>query len=149
MGVHNGASLKVIADHPGSTIGVDSFAGMPEPTVRDIKDGWNPYPNGRLASAMPGVAARVPKARLIQGYVPAVLPDLPEGPYAFAYLDMDQYDSTLAALNWLWSRMLAGGVIACDDWFNDRDWLAGGAINAFAVEHPLDGTAGRLAWFVR
>lgn len=149
MGVFHGATLKRIAAHAGLTVGVDSFAGMAAPSPRDIKDGWNPYPEGRLACPLATVARRVPGARLIEGYVPAVLGKVPNGPWAFAHLDMDHYEPTLAALEWLWPRMVAGGVIACDDWFRGRDWLAGGAINEFARRHPMTGTAGKLAWWVK
>lgn len=144
FGVFHGDALRRMAAHEGETIGVDSFEGMPEPTERDIKDGWNPYPRGRLKADPPNV----PGARMVRGWVPEVLDDLPDGPYAFAHVDMDQYDSTLAALQWLRPRMMPGGVLCCDDWFADRDWLAAGAINAVARSWPLTGTVGRKAWWV-
>ena len=145
LGVFRGATLRLIANHPGATYGVDSFKGMSAPTAHDIKDGWNPYPKGRLAAPM----TAIPGATLIQGWVPAVLEHCPAGPYAFAHIDLDQYAPTAAALAWLWTRMAPGGILCCDDWFADRDWLAAGAINAWAaMTRPLDGTVGRKAWWV-
>lgn len=142
FGVFRGKTLQLMR-HSGLLMGVDSFEGMPQHTERDEKDGWIPYPKGRLASAPP----KVPGATLVKGWVPDILKYLPVGPYAFAHLDMDQYDSTLAALEWLYPKMLSGGIIVCDDWFKDRDWLAGGAINLFAERVPMTGYAGRKAWF--
>jgi O-methyltransferase len=144
FGVFHGDALRRMAAHDGETIGVDSFEGMPEPTERDIRGDWIPYPRGRLKADPPDV----PGARLVRGWVPDVLAELPDGPYAFAHVDMDQYDSTLAALQWLRPRMVPNGIVCCDDWFADRDWLAAGAINALARDWPLTGTAGRKAWWV-
>lgn len=149
FGVRTGWSLALIADHGGATIGVDTFTGMPEPGKRDIKDGWNPYPKGRLAASMECAAKVAPGARLVRGCVPAILADIGTTGFAFAHLDMDHFDPTLAALEWLWPRMCSGGIICCDDWFPDRDdWLASGAIHAFVARvGKAPETAGRKAWW--
>jgi len=81
--------------------------------------------------------------------VPDVLVKCPDGPFAFADVDMDHYVPTLAALNWLWDRMVPGGIIHADDHFPDRDWLASRAINEFTRLHPLSGEFERRAWWVR
>lgn len=149
FGVFRGATLRIIAGQFPHCIGVDSFAGMPPPNAaRDIKDGWNPYPTGRLAAGMQDAHAAAPRASLIRGFVPDVLVQIPDEKFAFAHVDLDQYDSTLAVLQWLDTRMVEGGVVVCDDYFPDRDWLAGGAINEFAKTRPLSGYVGRKAWFI-
>lgn len=154
FGVFRGATLAMMMDHGGATYGVDTFEGMPAPDpLLDIKAGWNPYPKGRLAAGLETLPARIrnhPRVQLIKGAVPEILPSIPRETFAFAHVDMDQYGSTLAALQWLWPRMAEGGVICCDDWFADRDWLAAGAINQFADETaPLAGSVARKAWFVK
>jgi len=149
MGIFRGATLAIIAQHPGETIGVDSFAGMAEPTARDMPDDKNPYPKGRLSCTMNDVAKVVPGVRLIRGYVPAVLTEVPDQLYSFARLDMDHYEPTVAALNWLWPRMMPGGVLSCDDYFPDNYFLASGAINEFSGSHPIVGHEGREAWFIK
>jgi hypothetical protein len=148
FGVHRGATLAKMARHGGETIGVDSFAGMAAPTERDVKDGWNPYPRGRFATPEGVAQAAAPKARLVKGFVPDILAELPEGAFAFAHVDMDHYGPTMAAMRWLWPRMMTGGVICADDWFEGRDWLAAGALNEFAADHPMAGTSGRMAWWI-
>lgn len=149
FGVFRGATLKLIADHRGSTWGVDSFEGMAQPTSRDIKGGLNPYPKGRLAAPMSQAQSVAPTAHLVRGYVPKVLNSIDVSGFAFAHLDMDQFTPTKAALAWVYPRMLAGGILCCDDWFADRDWLAAGAINEFAREWGLSiQTCGRKAWFI-
>lgn len=150
FGVLRGHNLARMARRGDLTIGVDSFCGMPPSTERDRKNGADPYYEGRLACPLEDVQRNLrglDNVRLVRGWVPAVLETIEERDFAFAYVDMDQYDSTLAALRWLETRMMPGGIICCDDWIKDRDWLAGGAINEFAKSRPLSGTCGREAWF--
>jgi O-methyltransferase len=154
LGVFRGATLALMMHHDDYTYGVDTFEGMPPPSPeRDIKDGVNPYPTGRLKAKLVSIAQTIrdhPRVQLIQGTVPEILPHIPDNKFAFAHVDMDQYDSTFAALEWLWPRMITGGIICCDDWFSDRDWLAAGAINQFARETvPLSGYVARKAWFIK
>lgn len=146
FGVFKGATLNLMVSegkHAGPTYGVDSFQGMAEPSELDIKDGWNPYPKGRLLAAPP----YIPDTTIIKGFVPKVLEICPGGPFAFAHVDMDQYWPTWHALTWLFTRMLPGGIICCDDYFTERDWLAAGAINELAQNRPLTGIVGRKAWW--
>lgn len=150
LGVYRGGTLALIADHPGETIGVDTFAGMPEPDERDIRNGWNPYPKGKLSAPMKAAAGVVPKARLLQGRVEDVLPSLSLSGFGFVHVDLDHYGSTLFALEWAWPRMCDGGILCSDDWFADRDWLAAGACHEFAGKIGKEPqTFGRKAWWVR
>jgi hypothetical protein len=133
LGVHKGKALQIIAQHRGSTFGVDSFEGMANPTENDLDStGGHQYPKGKLAIGMEEARRRAPKAELIQGFIPEVLAVLPQGPFAFAHVDLDQYAPTRASLEWLFPRMITGGIVLCHDWFDGRDFLAGGAINEFA-----------------
>ncbi len=149
IGVFRGETLSLIARHDGQTIGVDSFRGMAEPGVHDIVNGVSRYPKGRLAVGMEAVRAKVGRrVQLVQGFVPAVLATVPEGPFAFAHLDIDHYDPTRDALAWLFGRMMTGGILVCDDWFEGQDFLAARAINEAAARRPLSGSNGRKAWWV-
>lgn len=149
FGVFRGDTLKIIADHDSETIGVDSFQGMAEHGPRDVVDGKCQYPRGRLSAPLDSVRAAVGQAViLIQGFVPDVLSRVPDGPYSFAHIDMDQYQPTRDALEWIFARMVPGGIVCCDDWFAGRDYLAAGAINEVARSRPLSGTSGRKAWWI-
>lgn len=149
FGVLSGGTLHRMSQHQHRTFGVDSFEGMDEPSQYDIKDGINQYPKGRLAMPMSVARKNAPRAILIKGFVPAVLKDVPVGPYGFADVDLDHYKPTLDALEWLWDKMLPGGIITSDDHFAGRDWLAARAINEFAERHPLAGSVHRRAWWVK
>lgn len=55
-----------------------------------------------------------PEARIVQGWVPQVLAELPEQPWAFVHLDLALYAPTRAALEYFQPRLAPGGVIVCD-----------------------------------
>jgi len=134
FGVFRGGTLWKIAAHPGVTVGVDTFTGMPEPGEHDLIDGESPYPKGRLRATLETVQRRVPKARLVQGVVPAILPSIKLRRFGFVHVDLDHYASTLAAMFWSWERMATGGVMAVHDWLPQRNCLASRAIKEFAIE---------------
>lgn len=153
IGVLRGDTLIRIAQHSGKTYGVDSFEGMPEPTEHDIINGVNNYPKGRLAVSEGFVHRRLylegltHSVELVRGFVPDVLSRLPDGPFALVHLDIDHYASTKAALEWLWPRMMKGGVLCCDDYFPDQQGLAALALNEWAATHPISGSEGRKCWW--
>jgi hypothetical protein len=150
FGVNAGKGLKLIAQHTGETVGVDSFEGMAAPTARDFAPGAKEtqWPKGKMSRPMFVAAQAVPGAKLIKGFVPKVLSKVPNGPYAFAHLDMDQFDPTLFALEWLFDgRLLPGALVAAHDWYEGRGYLAGGACNKFAEKVPITGTESRYAWW--
>lgn len=145
-----GDTLALLAEHPGLTIGVDSFVGMPKPSDDDLLHGTHYYPEGKLAAGMEYAQKAAPTAALIKGFVPEVLVHVRVTEFAFAHVDMDQFHSTLEALHWLWPRMMVGGILCCDDWFENRTKLAAGAIALFgrAMNNPPQ-TYLRKAWWVK
>lgn len=152
FGVCNGATVRLMAKHPGRTLGTDSFEGMGESGPRDLTpEGIDQYPKGRLKADFDEVRRTCPGIELIRGWVPEVFDtDLASaGPFAFAHVDMDHYGPTRDAVQWLWSRMLPGGIICCDDWFEGKDILASAFLNDWALRFPFAGTFGRKCWWVR
>ena len=59
--------------------------------------------------------AEWPHARVIQGTVPTVFSEIKTDRFAFAHIDMNAAAPEAAALEWLWPRMTAGGIILFDD----------------------------------
>ena len=55
-----------------------------------------------------------PAARVLEGWIPAVFESLPEAAWAFVHLDLTLYEPTLAALQYFYDRLSAGGVLICD-----------------------------------
>ena len=122
---------------------IDSFTGMAEPTERDRSpDGVQYYPKGRFdtdgTGQLIGRLQRECKScdwRIWQGFVPEVFDRVQIDRLAFAYIDMDHYEPTLAALPWVWDRLSLGGIILCDDYFGNRDHLATPAIDEWMAEN--------------
>jgi O-methyltransferase len=55
-----------------------------------------------------------PDAPILQGWIPDVFGKLPATPWAFVHLDLTLYEATLAALEYFYPRLSAGGVLICD-----------------------------------
>lgn len=128
-------------DYNRRIVGVDSFRGMAPNTERDrMHNGRMGYPQGALACPRGVVEAKlkqygITNATLYEGFVPEVLVRLPDGPYAYAHVDMDQYQPTMEALEWLWPRMSYHGIIACHDYIPGRTFLAHQAIDDFCERY--------------
>jgi predicted O-methyltransferase YrrM len=70
--------------------------------------------------------------RLWAGYVPDCFRDVDEHlRFSFVILDLDHYEPTVEALQWVWPRLAHGAILALDD-FNPRmKGLAARAIKEF------------------
>ena len=118
-GVYKGGSLKIIADTVPHrlVIGFDTFKGMP-------KEMWTerePHQPGDFKDnsleAVSEFLKDCKNVRLIPGLFPQSAKFLQEPPIiAFAHLDLDFYESTRQALEWVWPRLAEGGVIVFDDY---------------------------------
>ena len=65
---------------------------------------------------MRGVFHDFPGVRFHRGFIPQVLSQLPDTRWAFAHIDVDLHEPTLASLEYFYPRMVKGGVIVCDDY---------------------------------
>ena len=61
-----------------------------------------------------GFFGEFPAVRICAGWIPQVFATLPECDWAFVHLDVTLYEPTLAALEYFYPRLNAGGVIICD-----------------------------------
>lgn len=66
-----------------------------------------------------------------KGHIPSTFKGLETCKISIAHIDVDVYNSTLDCLNFIWPRLLVGGVIVIDDYFASTchgctaavDWL--------------------------
>jgi hypothetical protein len=120
FGVYRGETLNFIASLvAGEVHGFDSFEGLPE----DWKQG---HEKGTFAlKALPQVR---PNVRLHKGWfedtIPAFREQHPEQ-IAFLHLDADLYSSTRTVFELLGDAIVAGTVIAFDEFFNYPGWCEG------------------------
>jgi hypothetical protein len=128
FGVASGGTVNFIARGvaPRRVYGFDSFRGLPE--------AWAGYPVGHFACAPPAVANNV---ELIIGDFAETLGPFLETHHdnvAFAHIDCDLYSSTRTVLEALATRIVAGTVIAFDEfWIMPRHERA--AFEDFLFEH--------------
>jgi hypothetical protein len=158
VGVYRGASALLLCratrsmrpDFDGSGLFlVDSFRGAGEAAEEDLiavrgDDGAlrrEPFfrPGGSAVDLAQVRAAfsEFPRVELVPGWVPQVLGSLPAEPWAFVHLDVNLYQPTLAALEFFWPRLAAGGVIVSDDYGSPFTPGAKRAWEEFAERHGL------------
>ena len=106
---------------------VDSYEGLSESREQDLIDVMGKggriervpsHQAGHFAVDVGAVRSRFadfPEASFVKGWIPQVLPQLPERKYAFVHIDVDLYEPTRGALEYFQPRMLPGGIIVNDD----------------------------------
>ncbi len=138
IGVFRGDTFKRLSQIGHATgrhsHGFDSFVGMAPSTEKDAGH----YPEGKLSVGgidnfiltMDEAAAPRSSYTLYEGFIPVCLEMYSsEKPLAFSLVDVDQYEPTLTALNWIWPHVAYGGILVTDDYFPGRSILASAAID--------------------
>jgi O-methyltransferase len=117
VGVYEGSSARVLCEAKGSRplYLFDTFAGLPEPGRREARvlaPGQFSAPLERVKALL----APFPKVH----FCPGTFPDSAEGltlpAFSLVHLDVDLRESTLAALEYFYQRMVPGGVILSHDY---------------------------------
>jgi O-methyltransferase len=136
IGVHQGESAEVICNaFPDSSVFLfDTYTGMPPSMITKGLD------THRVEDFSDTSLARVQKrlsgkenAALIAGVFPESAKVEPK--IKFAHIDVDLYESTKAALEWCWPRMVEGGVILDDDYHCSSCPGAKKAVDEFVSSH--------------
>lgn len=138
FGVFSGKTINFIsATLPDKIIyGFDSFEGLPETWRGDRFEKGRFNLNGNLPQVNENV-------RLVKGWfnetLPAFVKAHPE-PCAFIHVDCDLYSSTKTVFDNLKNQIVAGTVIAFDEYFNYPGWQEGEykAFMEFVEENNLE-----------
>lgn len=118
-GVHRGLSAAMLAQvAPGVLRLFDTFCGRPPASPEDgtcspsqFDDTSLEHVQQRVArSAAPGL-----DVRYHVGQIPATLAGTEDARIGFAYVDLDLYLPTRAAVAWIWPRLVPGGILLVDD----------------------------------
>lgn len=91
----------------------DTFAGLP--ALAENAHNYGPLIPGRFAADEAMVRAKLPAAVFHVGVFPDTLAGLDLPPVCVAHLDFDLEAPTMAALAYLYPRLVPGGVIVLDD----------------------------------
>jgi predicted O-methyltransferase YrrM len=121
-GVYRGFSTAVVAnylrfgEHRRNWYLYDTFAGIPV-------DQLSPGHTSPEAYAEPGIYefvrqrfAKYPNVRVLRGRIPEILDEASPARIAFMHLDMNSAVAEIAALERLYDRLVAGGLIVLDDY---------------------------------
>jgi O-methyltransferase len=151
-GTHHGATLLGMAHILRSRgisarlYGLDSFEGFPEPTAEDAQDDGTMHPwvhRGALGEAsLDRLQARLARmgltaqVTLIRGYFNDTLPRLTDERFSLVHLDCDLYSSFKSCLEFVYPRMLPGGIMVFDDYGSPPYPGARRAVDEFLSERP-------------
>lgn len=117
-GVWQGYSLRALArSQPGrSMVGFDTFTGLPAGHQNEIHQAGE-FGDTSL-EAVTAALASCKNVQLVPGLFPGSAAQFESWKFAFAYIDFDFYESTVAAIDWFLPRLVPGAVLA----FDDYDW---------------------------
>jgi O-methyltransferase len=105
---------------------IDSFVGTSESGEHDLipvrgddgtprREAFFPVAKADLSPELVrGYFGEFPNVNICAGWIPGVFATLPERDWAFVHLDVTLFEPTLAALEYFYPRLNAGGVIVCD-----------------------------------
>lgn len=146
FGVFKGQTfLKIISQaqkHGKTAYAFDSFRGLAAPGEidKDPSDNYV-YPEGKFDVGGPARFEALLRKNgfdnfeIIEGFIPDTLRDDMNAKFCFAHIDLDHYGPTVQATRWCFDRLSSGGVIAFDDYFSGRAYLATPAIEEFIEGH--------------
>jgi O-methyltransferase len=155
FGVAQGATSALIANEIRATDRTlwlfDSFEGLSRPSEQDVLlddtgglgsmaayEGAMAHGPERVRERLAEIGFPAERTRIVKGFVDRETtgPQMPER-VAFAYLDMDLYEPTAAALDLVHERLGVGGRVVVDDF---GFFTAGPerAVNAFLGEHARE-----------
>lgn len=122
----------------------DSFKGLPAPNPKEypIDEGLNFHLFNELAVSVDQVKSNFAKyglldkqVRFLEGYFKDTLPKAPIKKIALLRLDGDLYESTIDALNNLYSKLSVGGFIIIDDLYSIPQCMQ--AVADYRKEHNI------------
>lgn len=100
----------------------DTFAGLPHGEGRFRAGEWS----GSVEDVSRNLAEWEGRFELHRGFFPDSARGLEDLRFSFVHLDLDLYDSTIAALEWFWPRIAKGGILLSHDYP-----LVDGVVRAF------------------
>jgi O-methyltransferase len=141
-GVFKGASAYIIQEAVANALQenfckwptlrlFDTFAGLPNAGTDTGRFAASMEHAQQLLESYPG------RVEFLCGTVPETFQGLGQAKIAFAHLDLDLYPGTLAAMNFIWPRLVPGGFMVIDD-YKTGEWPGvDQAVADFAKDHDF------------
>ncbi len=122
-GVYRGGTAAVMLSASRRRLHLfDTFEGLPHGEGQFEKGEWL----GSRTDVERNLGEWPGRVEFHPGLFPASAANLGDYRFSFVHLDLDLYDSTLAALEWFWPRLEPGGILLSHDYP-----LAEGVVRAF------------------
>lgn len=120
VGVYNGGSAKLICEAKGDkTLHLfDTFQGLPDLSKYDDP---RKFQKGNFSASLEDVKNYLKKYKNVyfyKGLFPSTADIIKNKNFSFVHLDVDLYESTLASIEFFYSRMNRGGIIMSHDYIN-------------------------------
>lgn len=93
----------------------DSFAGMPKTSAGEAFDSGD-FSQTSEAMVRGLIEPVGPNTNFHVGFIPQTFAGLNLGPIAFAHVDVDLYQSVLDCVEFIYPRLVVGGIIVFDDY---------------------------------
>ena len=137
IGSYKGCSAKIICEIKGDKkfYVCDTFEGLPEGTTED-RSVYDPKQYACSLESVSEFLKDYPNVVFVKGLFPqstqGIIPK--DEKFAFAHIDVDLYEGTFQGIEYLYPRMIPGGVIISHDFAT----LAGvrQAVYEFMEKHP-------------
>ncbi len=118
IGVYKGGSLKVIAETVPDelVVGFDTFEGLPESLW---SEGEIHKPKDFSDTSFEEVQKFLSKnsnTSLVKGIFPDSAGVFEHSQFSFVHIDTDFYLAVKNSLEWVWPRLLVGGIVVFDDY---------------------------------
>jgi hypothetical protein len=105
----------------------DSFQGLSAPQPEDAVDDSDPQADklrqmtrpGQFSAALQDVREALsafPRIGYFPGWIPEAFPDEPAARYRFVHVDVDVHQPTRDSLEYFYPKLVAGGILVCDDY---------------------------------
>jgi O-methyltransferase len=152
VGVYKGGSARAIVDNAGQSkvFLFDTFTGMPnhDPTL-DGKWGVGSF-SDTSAAAVVDMFAGDKRVSVYPGVFPAETGHVLAGRrLRFVHLDVDNYESYAACLDFLYEQVISGGLLVFDDYGEDCCPGAKAAVDEFFIGHAQVVIEGPVVYVVK
>ena len=95
----------------------DTFTGLPDADLEKDEGNWIGLFSDTSAKVVSEkIHAILPSAKIYEGYIPNTFIGLEDCKISFAHIDTDMYKSYMDCLEFMWPRMISGGVMIFDDY---------------------------------
>lgn len=122
-GVYRGATAALMLSASNKRLHLfDTFEGLPQSENQFEKGEWR----GSESDVRRNLNKWIDRLEFHAGLFPESAAGLEELRFSFVHLDLDLYESTRAALEWFWPRLMPGGILLSHDYP-----LSEGVVRAF------------------